>query len=141
MSAYVSTALRQLVVERCVGRCKYCLISNDVVLVPHEVDHIIALKHGGLTEPDNLALSCTLCNKHKGSDLASLDPDTGSVVALFHPRHDKWTEHFETDDGQIIPLTAAGRVTVKLLQLNAPERVEERRLLILSGAWAVSAID
>jgi len=57
-------------------------------IAPHEVDHVIAEKHGGLTEPDNLALSCTLCNKHKGSDLTSIDPETGDIVPLYHPRKD-----------------------------------------------------
>lgn len=135
MSAYVSAALRQFVFERAHGLCEYCLIPSRTVLVPHEVDHIIALKHGGLTESDNLASSCTLCNKFKGSDLASLDPQTGDVVALFHPRRDKWPEHFRVTDGQIVPLTPIGRVTVRLLQLNSDERVEERTLLIASGAW------
>jgi hypothetical protein len=141
MGAYVSPALRELIFQRARGRCEYCLIPDGAVLVPHEVDHIIALKHGGLTEIDNLALSCTLCNKHKGSDLASLDSDTGSVVALFHPRRDKWPEHFKIEGGQILALTAVGRVTVRLLQLNTSERVEERVLLTLAGVFLVQSTD
>lgn len=141
MRAYAPTALRQLVYARAEGRCEYCLIPESVVLAPHEVDHIIAVKHGGLTEADNLALSCTLCNKHKGSDLASMDSETGSVVPLFHPRRDSWIEHFRIHDGQILPRTSIGRVTVRLLHLNDSERVEERRLLVLAGALAPSTTD
>lgn len=96
----------------------------------HEIDHIIAQKHGGPTDADNLALSCALCNKHKGSDLASLDPETGLIVPLYHPRRDHWTDHFQVHAGQVVPLTPTGRVTVRLLQLNHPDRVEERTLLI-----------
>jgi 5-methylcytosine-specific restriction endonuclease McrA len=81
-STYIPSALRRLVCERAKGCCEYCLIFEVTAFVPHEIDHIIAEKHGGLTEAENLALSCTLCNKHKGSDIASIDPDTGEVVAL-----------------------------------------------------------
>lgn len=139
MGTYISAALRQQVFKRAHGRCEYCLIPESVALVPHQVDHIIALKHNGSTEPDNLALSCTLCNKHKGSDLASLDPQTGTVVPLFNPRQDEWPIHFEIEDGLIVPLTPFGRVTVRLLQFNTQQRVEERRLLLLAGAIQVSS--
>lgn len=136
MGTYISAALRQQVFERAHGRCEYCLIPESVALVPHQVDHIIALKHSGSTEPENLALSCTLCNKHKGSDLASLDPQTGAVVALFNPRQDEWPQHFLIDEnGLVVPLTPIGRVTVRLLQLNTQQRVEERRLLLLAGVF------
>lgn len=68
---YIPSALRQLVYERANGCCEYCLISEDVSFTKHQIDHVIAEKHGGLTVEDNLALSCTICNKHKGSDIAS----------------------------------------------------------------------
>jgi hypothetical protein len=139
MGTYISTVLRQQVFERAHGRCEYCLIPEHVTLAPHQVDHIVALKHSGLTEPENLALSCTLCNKHKGSDLASLDPQTSAVVPLFNPRRDTWSDHFGIEDGLIVPLTPMGRVTVRLLRLNTTERVEERRLMLLAGAIQVPA--
>lgn len=137
MSAYVSPYLRQRVFERAEGRCEYCLTPQQLVLVPHEVDHIIALKHGGLTEVGNLALSCTLCNKYKGTDLASVDPETGAVVPLFNPRLDDWVAHFRMDGGHFTPLTPTARATVRLLRLNAPERVDERRLLSRAGVLTV----
>ena len=129
-TTYIPAELRRLVYERARGRCEYCLIPETVVLVAHQIDRIIAEKHGGLTEVDNLALSCAVCNKHKGSDLASIDPDTDQIVALYHPRRDKWSEHFRLKGAKLMPLTPTGRVTVKLLQLNRAERVEERQLLI-----------
>ncbi|MFB2892041.1 HNH endonuclease [Aerosakkonemataceae cyanobacterium BLCC-F50] len=127
--AYVSAALRRLVCNRANFACEYCLMPEVSVLVPHEIDHIIAEKHGGQTNENNLALACTICNKYKGSDLASIDPMNGEIVRLYNPRRDRWREHFKVEKGEIIPLTAIGRVTVKLLQINRPERVEERRLL------------
>ena len=90
---HVPAALRRLVVERAGGRCEYCRVPTDVVFLPHEIDHVVAEKHGGPTDSENLALSCAVCNKRKGSDVASLDPETGEIVALFP--HGKI--HLETD--------------------------------------------
>jgi hypothetical protein len=101
-----------------------------MTLATHEIDHVIAEKHGGPTEAGNLALACAIRNGFKGSDLASIDADSGSIVPLFNPRRDRWTEHFRLENGRIEPLTASGRATVRLLQLNHPHRVEERLLLI-----------
>lgn len=99
-------------------------------MAAHEIDHIISKKHGGSDEADNLALSCALCNKRKGSDLTSIDPDTGQIVPLYHPRQDSWSEHFQLYEAQFIGLTPTGRATIQLLQLNRLDRIEERQLLI-----------
>ena len=130
---YISVALRKQVYDRANGCCEYCLIPDIASFLPHEIDHIIAEKHDGRTESENLALSCTLCNKHKGSDLASIDPETKKIVPLYHPRQNLWHEHFCLSDGEFLPLTAIGRVTIRLLQLNRPNRVEERQVLIQAG--------
>ena len=131
---YIPTVLRRLVYERARSSCEYCLVPETVALTAHQVDHIIAQKHGGPTTADNLALSCALCNKHKGSDLASLDPETSEVALLFHPRRDRWADHFQLAGARVVPLTPVGRATVRLLQLNQPERIAERKLLIAAGA-------
>ncbi len=44
-----------------------------------------------------------------------------------------WSEHFRLEQGEILPLTAEGRVTVKILRFNLPERVEERLLWAMLG--------
>lgn len=133
MSTYISSALRKLVYERAKGCCEYCLIPEVATLATHEIDHIIAEKHGGLTEAENLALSCVLCNKHKGSDLASIDPETKQLTPLYHPRQDVWLEHFQLNGAEFVPLTPVGRVTVKLLQINRVDRLKERELLVQAG--------
>ncbi|NEQ65504.1 MAG: HNH endonuclease [Symploca sp. SIO1B1] len=132
--AYVSAALRRLVLNRANHACEYCLIPEIAVFVSHEIDHVIPEKHGGQTDEKNLALACRICNKHKGSDLASIDPISGDIVRLYQPRRDRWSEHFQLEEGKIVPLTAIGRVTVRLLQMNLSERVEERRLLSQANA-------
>ncbi|MDX2272655.1 MAG: HNH endonuclease signature motif containing protein [Cyanobacteriota bacterium] len=128
---YISSALRQAVFDRAEGYCEYCLISEMVVLSTHQIDHIIAEKHGGVTDPENLAISCALCNQAKGSDIASIDPESGDTVRLFNPRKDSWVEHFyfEQENGMIQPLTAIGRVTVKLLRMNREEYLPVRKTL------------
>lgn len=128
--------LRWLVHARARDRCEYCLVAEMPTFAPHEIDHIIARKHSGPTAAENLALSCFLCNRHKGSDLTSIDPQTGEIVLLFHPRHDKWTDHFQLRGAEITPLTATGRATARMLQLNHPDRIEERELLLASGLYS-----
>jgi hypothetical protein len=130
---YISVALRQLVDERAQNCCEYCLMPEMAVLFAHQVDHIIAEKHGGATDADNLALACVICNKYKGSDIASIDVETDEVVRLYHPRRDVWREHFVLTEARILPLSAIGRVTANLLQLNRIERIAERKLLIDAG--------
>jgi hypothetical protein len=138
-TAYIPAALRRLVYDRANGCCEYCLTPEAAGLVAHQIDHVIAQKHGGLTEADNLALSCTLCNKHKGSDIASPDPATSEIVPLYHPRCDRWIDHFQLQGALIIPLTPVARATVRLLQFNRAERVAERELLIAANAFHLPA--
>ncbi len=71
---YVPVPLRRLVRDRARERCEYCLLPDAVGFYPHEIDHVVAEKHNGQTAAHNLCLSCWVCNRHKGSDLTSLDP-------------------------------------------------------------------
>jgi 5-methylcytosine-specific restriction endonuclease McrA len=130
---YISAALRRLVRERARDRCEYCLIPESLTFAAHWIDHIIAEKHGGKTEAENLANSCILCNQRKGSDVGSIDPETGNVVALFHPRRQNWADHFRFAGGRIESLSPAGRATERLLQFNHADRVAERGLLAAAG--------
>jgi hypothetical protein len=135
-SSYVSPALRREVIERAGGCCEYCLSDTQERPIDFAIDHVIAVKHGGPTQLDNLCLSCYWCNSYKGSDLSSVDWEQGTeIVPLYNPRTQVWVEHFDLDGVRLVPLTAAGRVTVYLLQLNAIERIKERRLLIELGVY------
>lgn len=125
---YISVALRNLVYERAEGRCEYCLISENVSFAKHQIDHVIAEKHGGRTVEENLALSCAICNKYKGSDIASVDGKTGEIFPLFNPRTDVWSEHFRIENGAFIGITPSARATIRLLQINNGARIEERRI-------------
>jgi hypothetical protein len=130
--------LRRQVLRRAGNRCEYCLIHQEDAIAVHQIDHVIAEKHGGPTTLDNLALSCVLCNLRKGTDLSSVDPETGEIAALFNPRSQVWSEHFRFDDIRITGLTPQGRATVQLLQLNAFQRLAERRELKRAGRMPVA---
>jgi hypothetical protein len=133
MSAYVSKALRRKVIKRSNGKCEYCLFPERMSLFSFEIEHIIAEKHGGVTQADNLALACPFCNRFKGTDLGSIDPETGKLTFFFNPRTQKWQEHFKLEKNEIIGLTPEGRVTVIIFQFNNADRVLERQQLISSG--------
>ena len=128
-STYIPAALRRLVEERASHQCEYCKLPDNIAFFPHELDHVIPEKHGGETSAENLALTCWRCNRHKGTDLGSFDPQTGEFSFLFHPRTQDWDEHFKEKEVRINGLSPEGRTTVRLLQLNSEERLRERERL------------
>lgn len=123
----VPAPVRMLVRERAAHRCEYCGMAEawEPFFVYH-VEHIIACQHGGSDVPDNLAFACNHCNLIKGPNLSSIDPDSGLVTVLFHPRKQIWQEHFRKDGDRIVGITDIGRTTVFLPQMNAPHRAELR---------------
>jgi len=138
---YIGADLRRRVVARANRLCEYCLVHEEDTFFGCEVDHIISQKHGGPTEEDNLALACLICNRNKGSDIASREPATGELVRLFNPRTDRWSDHFRlSEDGAtIVPLTAIGEATVRILGLNEGDRLLERRALHTAGRFPTDA--
>lgn len=113
-------------------------MPQDYDDVPFEVDHVIARKHGGATVTSNLALSCIACNSFKGSNIAGLDPQTGKLTPLFNPRRHKWTRHFRCRGAYLIGRTPVGRVTVSVLNMNDPLRIELREGLIEEGVFPIA---
>src|SRR4030095_14464914 len=107
--------LQEQVWDRAQGRCEYCRFPAHFTRVPFQIDQIIAEKHDGPTILENLALSCFFCNRYKGTDIAGIDPQTDELTRLFHPRRDRWQEHFRWDGPFLLGLTAVGRVTIRVL--------------------------
>jgi hypothetical protein len=131
---YITAALRRQVTERAKGCCEYCLKPEMLSFSPHEIDHTIAEKHGGSTTAINLALACKLCNTYKGSDIASIDPKNNEITPIYNPRRDRWSEHFQlAPTAELIALSGQARATIRILQPNRPDRVEERRLWMQAG--------
>jgi hypothetical protein len=99
----------------------------------HHVEHIVAKQHGGSDEAENLALACHRCNFRKGPNLTGIDPVSGEVAPLFHPRRDEWNDHFRLRGVYIEGITDIGRATVQVLAMNDARRLELRRELRKRG--------
>jgi len=131
--ADMQPSLSSLVRHRARHACEYCRLPEAESDLPFTIDHIIARQHGGLSVETNLALACPSCNLHKGPNIAGIEPDTGTIAPLFHPRRDSWNEHFKLDGVLIVPLTSVGRVTVTVLALNDHRQLAVRQAMREAG--------
>jgi hypothetical protein len=129
----MANAHEKLVAERAGFRCEYCHFPVAFSNFRFVCDHIIAKKHKGSNEPANLAYSCPFCNRHKLDNIAGLDLPSTTPVRLFHPRRDRWADHFRSKGGAIIGLTEIGRVTINVLKINEAQRLVARESLIPDG--------
>ncbi|VAW39313.1 hypothetical protein MNBD_CHLOROFLEXI01-856, partial [hydrothermal vent metagenome] len=110
----ISKTMRQQIFAVAKHRCEYCQTSRRVMGLPLVIDHILPRSLGGGDEPDNLAAACYRCNEFKRAKTHGLDSATGQLAALFHPRQNMWSEHFQWVNGgtHIAGLTPTGRATV-----------------------------
>ncbi len=131
----MDAALVRIVWQRARNRCEYCQLSREFDDTPFEIDHIISKKHHGPTVASNLALSCFHCNSFKGSDIGGRDSLTRKFTPLFNPRRHKWNRHFHWGGPYLIGRTAVGRVTIDVLNINHPLRVELRHELMEEGIF------
>ncbi len=116
------------VTHRAGHRCEYCRAPEAIFNLPFEVEHIVPESRLGLDDEDNLALACRACNLFKSDQQTGIDESTREPVRLFHPRRDRWDEHFfvESHDGRILGLTPVGRVTIAVLRMNRDIQREAR---------------
>ena len=125
----VPAHLRDRVRRRAADRCEYCGISQAASdFYRLQVEHVVARQHGGATTESNLALACQHCNLHKGPNAAGFDPDTGQPSALFHPRADRWADHFERVGLLILGRTPVGRTTARVLAMNDQDQLDVRAI-------------
>jgi hypothetical protein len=131
----MNAALRASVVARAENRCEYCHIPWPLWPLGFEVDHILARQHGGQTVAENLAFACQHCNLHKGPNIAGVDPETGQIARLYHPRRDAWEDHFRWAGHELVGLTEIGRATIRVLAMNDQLAREIRAVLMLEGPY------
>ena len=136
MTDRIGKSARRIVAERARGLCEYCrcpdtLNGRSFGGTSHSVDHIVPASRGGGSSPDNLALACQGCNGRKYIWTEAVDPESGERVPLFHPRSQRWSDHFEwsPDFLRVAGKTATGRATLAFLKLNREGVVELRRAL------------
>jgi hypothetical protein len=119
--------------QRARDRCEHCRLPQGAFRRGFHIEHIIARQHGGTTSLDNLALACWTCNLKKGPNLSGIDPETGLVTSLFHPREHQWLEHFlpVSPRSSLAVSKFVGRATVQVLALN-----EEMRQMVRYELWS-----
>ncbi len=129
--AKILASLRNFVEERAKGRCEYCLCQAALSPDSFPIDHIIPVSLNGKTEEQNLAYSCGGCNGHKHKRINAIDPLTNKLAPLFHPRQQEWEDHFQWSEDalHILGISATGRATEVLLQLNRASNLNLRQLL------------
>ena len=129
----MNESVRQFVFDRADLRCEYCRLAQAFHELPFQIEHIIAKKHMGDDGDQNLALSCYNCNAFKGPNIAGIDPQPQQLTRLFHPRRDRWEEHFSWVGCELFGSTDVGRTTIEVLRINNDENIALRRLLLSLG--------
>lgn len=138
MSRFVSNKMRQQIAIRANFRCEYCRLPEIDSYYGFQCDHIISWRHKGLTNLENLAFACLDCNRNKGTDLGTIISGSPTIVRFYNPRIDDWDEHFEMQEtGLIEPISEIGTATVQFLDINHPDRIIERQLLIRLGLISI----
>ena len=122
------------------GRCEYCQTLGWPLTIDHvrpvrasPVDRIAEqLGPFVLDAPENLAAACFTCNRAKWNAISGYDALTDRDVPLFHPRVERWDEHFSwmSDYLEIVGLTPTGRATVARLRLNRQVYRQQRSRLL-----------
>lgn len=127
---------RGFIARRAHHRCEYCRAPQEVAAIQYHLEHIIPESLGGTDEPENLALACPTCNAHKSNHVLGRD-DAGVEHPLFHPRRDRWHDHFEFDAAtcQVKGRTPKGQGTVNRLRLNAAMQVAGRKHWVELGLY------
>ena len=122
----IPSALKRHVITRAKRRCEYCVLAQAGQEAAFHIDHVIPSAAGGGTLPENLALACVSCSLRKGARSEALDPLTREKANLFHPRQQRWADHFVWRGCHLQGISPTGRATVAALRLNRTLMVEIR---------------
>src|SRR5215207_8606858 len=90
----ISAAHRRMIIAQAQGCCEYCLSQVEFATQSFSIEHIQPLHGGGDNSVENLALACQGCNAHKHIKQNAVDPMDGTLVRLYHPRQQQWSDHF-----------------------------------------------
>lgn len=131
-----AASVRSFVKERAGHRCEYCQLT----LVLLHVDHIVPWSLWADTpdqynHPDNLACACLHCNSIKQEHVVGFDALTDAYYPLYNPRSAGWSDHFAWSDDylEVVPVSATGRATMSVLQMNRRPYRQLRK--VLRDAW------
>jgi 5-methylcytosine-specific restriction endonuclease McrA len=137
----ITIASRQRIRQRANFLCEYCHSSEESSASLFTFDHLMPQSLGGNDSEDNLALACHRCNGRRYNFTSGIDPETQTLVPLFNPRQNQWSEHFiwSTDGQKILGITLIGRATIKRLDMNDDFHddgsILRARRLWIRGRW------
>ena len=116
--------------EKQKGRCAFCRMKLHEENATAEVEHVVnkGSRLDWMFLPQNMVLSCKLCNSSKGTKKALKDmtlsdyPDDGEEFLFVNPYFDRYSEHIEIkNDILYMGITDKGKYTVKECHLNRPK--------------------
>jgi len=140
MSEHLPAALIKMVRRRAGQVCEYCLLPQRSQEAAFHVDHIQPRAAQGPTRAENLALACVTCSLKKAARTHGRDPDSKELVPLYHPRQDRWSNHFRWTRGcRLIGRTPTGRATILALGMNRPAVIAIRKALVKLGWLSLEA--
>ena len=98
-------------------RCAYCQTTQANSGQPDGRRPHLARDAGGDTAFTTSVLHVVGVTSIKAPKTAAIDPLTGEMTPIFHPRHDRWQGHFAWDESTIYwsGLTQNGRATINRL--------------------------
>lgn len=133
--ANISKKTRFLVAQRAKFCCEYCCSQEKYSPDYFSVEHIMPKVRNGSDSVENLAYACLACNSHKYTHIEVLDPISGLLTPLYHPRNDTWETHFSWSEGYsfLTGLTPKGRATIEKLHLNRASLINLRLVLAAFG--------
>ena len=134
MSEYIAVDLRRRVRDTFFACCAYCQTDESLTVAIFEIEHIVPVSLGGVTDFDNLCLACPACNRFKSNRTQGVT-DAGVETRLFHPQQDLWLEHFDWSVGGtiIVGLTDLAQSTINALRMNRKQVVDVRSLWVDAG--------
>ena len=117
------------------ARCEYCQAPQNACGYHFHLEHIVPVILGGGDEESNRALACATCNLVNSGRVSALDPLTGEGTSLFHPRNQRWHEHFQWAEDQrtLLGRTSAGRAVIICLDMNNEIRQRARAFWFAAG--------
>jgi 5-methylcytosine-specific restriction endonuclease McrA len=133
MSEHIPAALVRVIRERAGYACEHCHLPQVLQEAVFRIDHVSPRNVRGPSRADNLALACVTCSLKKAARTRARDPQTKTLVPLFHPRQAQWSDHFRWSGSKLIGRTATGRATIVALGINRPAVITIRRMLMRLG--------
>jgi hypothetical protein len=115
------------VASRAKNRCEYCRMHQSLQGASFHLEHVVPTSRGGSSVLDNLAWACPSCNLCKSDSIEAVEPDSGTMFPLFHPRSHAWKDHFRWDDYSIMGRTPLGMATIAAFDLNHARRIQIRK--------------